>query len=62
MARAPKRPSSRELILGHMRVAGWDNDRATWTRLLVENKISYAVAKQAFEQGVRMRAAGIPKS
>lgn len=58
----PKRPSQRELTLAHMRIAGYDNDRASWTRLLIENKISYAVAKQAWADGVRMREAGIPRS
>lgn len=58
----PKRPSQRELTLAHMRIAGYDNDSASWTRLLVENKISYAVAKQAWADGVRMRQAGIPRN
>lgn len=58
----PKRPSQRELTLAHLRIAGYDNDRAAWTRLYVENRISYAVAKKAWEDGVRMRAAGIPRN
>jgi len=61
MAR-PKRPSQRELTLAHLRIAGYDNDSATWTRLYIENKISYAAAKQAWAEGVRMREAGIPRN
>lgn len=58
----PKRPSQRELTLSHMRIAGYDNDSATWTRLLIEGRISYAAAKQAWADGVRMREAGIPRN
>jgi hypothetical protein len=58
----PKRPSQRELTLSHMRIAGYDDDSATWTRLLVEGRISYAVAKEAWRQGKAMKAAGIPRS
>ena len=57
-----KQPSKRELTLAHMRVAGYDNDSGTWTRLYIENKISYAVAKQAWADGVRMREAGVPRT
>lgn len=58
----PKRPSQRELTLSHLRIAGYDNDRGTWTRLYIENKVSYAIAKEALAAGVRMREAGIPRS
>lgn len=58
----PKGPSQRELTISHLRIAGYDNDNATWMRLYVENRISYAVAKQAWADGVRMRNAGIPRN
>ena len=60
----PKRPSQRELTLAHMRIAGYDDDRATFTRLLVDGsaRISYAAAKEAFALGRKMREAGIPRS
>ena len=58
----PKRPSQRELTLAHLRIAGYDNDAAAWTRLYIEHRISHAVAKEAWRQGVRMREAGIPRS
>lgn len=57
-----KRPSQRELTLAHMRIAGYDDDAATWTRLLIENRISMPVAKEAWRQGKAMKEAGIPRS
>jgi len=58
----PKRPSKREATLAHMRIAGYAGDRAAWTRLLVENRISYETAKEAWRQGEAMKAAGVPRS
>lgn len=58
----PKRPSQRELTLAHMRIAGYDDDHAAWTRLYIEHKISLAVAKEAWRQGKAMKAAGVPRS
>lgn len=46
-----KQPSKRALILGHMRVAGCENDRKAWTRLYAENKISIAMAEEAWREG-----------
>lgn len=49
--RIVKPPSKRELVLGHMRVAGHENDRKAWMRLYTENKISLAVAEDAWRNG-----------
>lgn len=49
--RIVKPPSKRELALGHMRVAGHENDRKAWMRLYAENKISLAVAEDAWRNG-----------
>lgn len=54
-----KQPSKRELVLGHMRVAGYENDRKAWTRLYVENKISLAVAEEAWRNGRTAAAAHV---
>jgi hypothetical protein len=52
----------REHAIAYLRIAGYDNDRAAWTRLYVENRVSYAAAKKAWEEGVLMRQAGVPRS
>src|SRR5690606_11166768 len=50
----------REHLLTYLRVAGYHNDAAAYTRLLIENRISMKAAKQAFAEGVRQREAGVP--
>lgn len=45
----------RSLALEYMRIAGYEGDKAAWTRLLVENRVSYKAAQEAFNQG-RMAA------
>lgn len=52
----------REHAISYLRIAGYDNDRAAWTRLYVENRISYAAAQKAWSEGVLMRQAGVPRS
>lgn len=49
----------REHLLAHLRVAGYHEDRAAFTRLYIENKISKAKADEAFRQGRAMKAAGV---
>lgn len=39
--------------------AGYHNDKATGTRLYIENRISFTVYTQAFNDGRRMRANGM---
>ncbi len=46
-----KQPSKRDLVIGHMRVAGCEDDRKAWMRLYAENKISLAVAEEAWRTG-----------
>ncbi len=54
-----KKPSKREVAITKLRVAGYHNDRATWTRVYVENRVGYATAKAAFAEGERARLRGI---
>jgi hypothetical protein len=59
---APRRPSQRELTLAHLRIAGYDGDHGAWTRLYIEHRVSYAVAKKMWDAGVAMRKAGVRRS
>lgn len=49
----------REHLIGLLRVAGYHEDTATYTRLLIENRISKAAAREAFVQGRNARANGV---
>jgi len=50
----------REHLLAYLRVAGYHDDAATYTRLLIENRISKAAAKEAYSAGVKARENGVP--
>jgi hypothetical protein len=50
---------TRSMAIIHIRVAGYHADRATFTRLYVENRVSYEAAKRAYGEGQRMRAVGV---
>ncbi len=50
---------TREQALTYLRVAGYHGDRASFTRLYVENRVSYVAAKKAYEQGRAALARGI---
>lgn len=54
-----KTPSAREITLTKLRVAGYHDDQATFTRAYVEGRVSYQVAKEAFRVGRAQRAAGV---
>lgn len=54
--------SKREQALGWIRVAGYHEDSAAFTRLYIENRVSLAAAKEAFRNGRAQRAAGVPCS
>jgi hypothetical protein len=53
-----KKPSRREVALTKLRVAGYHTDSASFVRLYVEERVSYAVAKEQFRIGSEMRNAG----
>jgi hypothetical protein len=55
-------PSKREIALAQMRVAGYHEDRKSFLRLYVESRVSMCVANQAFANGQRLRAQGVPCS
>lgn len=41
------------------RVAGYHDDRRTFTRVYTEHRVTYKAAQAEFDRGVRMRAAGV---
>lgn len=45
--------------IAYLRLAGYHDDRGEFTRLYIENRISYASAKQAFADGRAMRENGV---
>lgn len=49
----------REHVITALRVAGYHGDTARYTRLLIEERISKARAREAYAAGQRARAAGI---
>lgn len=49
----------REHVLSQLLAAGYHEDRAAFTRLYVENRVSYAAAKKAYEQGRAAKARGV---
>ena len=49
----------REHLLAHLRVAGYHEDRAAFTRLYIENRVSKKVADDAFNVGRTMRRNGV---
>ncbi|VUZ24121.1 Uncharacterised protein [uncultured Comamonas sp.] len=51
--------SKREDTLAAMRIAGYHNDKAAFTRLLVENRIRLTVADEAWLTGRKQRANGM---
>lgn len=50
---------TRAMAIEHLRVAGYHDDRGAFTRLYVENRISYEAAKKAYGEGRSLRAQGI---
>lgn len=51
--------TKRNTILGLMKFAGYHLDRATFTQLLIENRISRAAADEAFRAGIRAKQNGM---
>ena len=46
--------------LGLMKAAGYHGDKATWTTLLVEQRVARAKAEEAFRLGAKAKVAGVP--
>lgn len=46
---------TRKMLLGYLRLAGYENDRKAWTRLYVEHRIGFVAAEQSWNDGVNMR-------
>lgn len=50
----------RKDALTYMRIAGYHGDRASFTRLFIENRVSRDAADAEFHRGGAMKKAGIP--
>lgn len=53
---------TRKQRLDAIKVAGYHDDRRTATRLYIEGRLSLPAMQEAFAQGARARAAGVPCS
>ena len=51
--------SKRELALTNARVAGYNNDKATFTRLVIESRVSITLLNQAWQLGQKQKEEGI---
>jgi hypothetical protein len=49
----------RDKVLTMLRVAGYHDDKATWTRVYCENRVAFAAAQIAFNEGQRTKANGV---
>ena len=47
---------TRERLIGALEMAGVKNDQQAFLRLFSENRISFAVAKEAYAKGLRVAA------
>jgi hypothetical protein len=50
---------TRKDVLSYMRIAGYHSDTAAYTRLYVENRISRAIAQEAWLSGVNAEKSGM---
>lgn len=48
--------SRRQWVLNALKAAGASNDRQAWTRLYVENRVSYTTAMAKWQEGVKFAA------
>jgi hypothetical protein len=46
-------------LLNALKNAGYHSDRAAWTRLVVENRVSVATAGGSYARGIEARKAGL---
>lgn len=45
--------------LTHIRIAGYHGDRAAYTRLIIENRVSKAAAELQYQNGESMKRRGV---
>ena len=50
---------NRATALTYLRIAGYHNDQTAFTRLYVENRVSYEAAKKAYREGQAQKARGV---
>lgn len=60
MTARAKKPSKRQVALAKLRKAGYHEDRALFTQVYVEERVSLKVAKEQYQAGRRLKAAGVP--
>lgn len=54
--------SKREKALAICRGAGYHGDQKAFTRAYIENKLSYSVAMEAYNAGIKAKENGMPCS
>lgn len=52
--------SKRQVAINGMRFAGYHDDKRAFTRLLIESRVSRAVANEAWQYGVAAKRNGMP--
>jgi hypothetical protein len=50
---------TRKMALEHIKYAGYHQDNSAFTRLLIENRVSYESAREAYRQGYRLKESGV---
>lgn len=45
--------------LAYIRIAGYHNDQAAFTRLYIENKVGWEAARNAYRGGQNLKAGGM---
>lgn len=51
---------NRKHALTYMQIAGYHNDKARFTRLYIEQRVSLSSAREAFAKGQQLKAGGMP--
>ena len=49
----------RKQALAHIKIAGYHQDSKTFIRLYTENRISFTAANKAYQEGYRLKQAGM---
>lgn len=55
---ADGRPTKREVAISRARVAGYENDTRTFTRLLVESRVRRELLNAAWQEGAALQKRG----
>lgn len=52
---------TRKTLLESFKIAGYHQDNTSFTRLLIENRVSYQAAREAYATGWQMKQNGVMK-